>query len=132
MSTLLGRWVSFSSPRTRAVSALAVGALRAASALLVGLAATSASAEGRSAREVFAYALGAAVVAQKNCNLPDEVQKAKAWVDSFQSGFDTWNNRDDAFLTMTTGSNVDAHVPQHRSIAAVKEIAAVRGGLANE
>jgi hypothetical protein len=76
------------------------------SMLIIALAPVTAS--GQATREAFAYALGRAVTAEKYCGMPGEVEKAKQWVSSFRSGFDTYNNQEDAFLLFSIGGRIEA------------------------
>ena len=67
----------------------------------------TALAETSPARQTFAYALAAAFVAEKNCEMPEEVERAQRWIDRFRSGFRTLENREDNALVITAAARVE-------------------------
>jgi len=81
--------------------------------LLLGVAFALSAAPTRadtdSARQTFAYSLATAHVAEKNCDIPDEVERAQRWIDRFRSGFDTLQ-REDGRLVLTALARVETHL----------------------
>lgn len=63
-----------------------------------------------SARQTFADALAAAYVAERNCDIPDEVERAFRWINRFRSGFDTLQNREDSALVYATLARVETQL----------------------
>src|SRR5258705_13804825 len=61
------------------------------------------------ARQVFAYALAAARIAEAHCDVPGEMERAQRWVERFRSGFDPMQSKEDAILLLSTGTRIDAH-----------------------
>jgi hypothetical protein len=72
------------------------------------LSAAQASAGPGPARQAFAHSLAAAYVAERRCDIPDEVERVQRWIDRFRSGFDTMQNREDSALVLAALSRVEA------------------------
>lgn len=66
-----------------------------------------ASAGSDAARQAFAYSLAAAHLAEKHCDIPDEVERAQRWIDRFRSGFHM-QNREDRALVLTVLARVES------------------------
>lgn len=79
-----------------------------------------------SMRETFAMIIGAALVAQKECDLPGETKRAKAYVDSFGSGFDGMRNPDDAKLLIYAGATARAGLRSHGRQSWCEEYMAIK------
>lgn len=74
--------------------------------ILVASIATASAAQ--SARVHFAFILARASMAQSECAMSGEVAKAKAYVNSFHSGFDSMHNQEDGKLVFSAAiANLD-------------------------
>jgi hypothetical protein len=65
-----------------------------------------------SMRELFGATLGFAMTAETACGLVGEAQHAKAWVDSYQSGFDP-RRSDDGQLVVRYGALAHIYIAEH-------------------
>jgi hypothetical protein len=77
-------------------------------AALIFLTAAPSFAGPDSARQAFAHSLAIAHVAERRCDLPDEVERVQRWINRFRSGFDTMQNREDAARVLAVLARVDA------------------------
>ena len=56
--------------------------------------------EKLSMQQQFGFLLATSVIAEKRCDLPGEIQKVRNFVESFNSGFDSLHNQEDADITI--------------------------------
>src|SRR5215211_6895599 len=60
------------------------------------------------ARQAFAYTLAAATVAERRCDIPDEMERAQRWIDRFRTSFDAMQNMEDRSLVAAVLARVES------------------------